>query len=292
MDRPKWTDVAIVFLTVGIIFLGFMQWREMHEGGIDTHALAVAALVTEKSAEKSAQASRDFADSAANIGIKIGTAEQDFSRMAKNSADSIKATQDAMQVEQRPWVTVDNADDKGIAPYGLLQVAPAANRIGAVFDNTTAQFYMTYLLKNYGHAPANVDVNTEVVDEGYPKDKDMLKTVQKFCAKDRIRAEASAPWPLTIVPGTMLFNLPRELKITPKMRERGSIKPSVVGCIWYRSTIGDKSTHSTQFAGHVYWVPERNPARPPRGLEIPLSSGNIAPENLKVLDVLIMGKAN
>jgi len=43
MDRPKWTDVAIVILTVGIVFLATMQWWEMHSGGVDTHDLAVAA---------------------------------------------------------------------------------------------------------------------------------------------------------------------------------------------------------------------------------------------------------
>lgn len=35
-DRAKWTDKTITLLTFGIVFLAFMQWREMHEGGEQT----------------------------------------------------------------------------------------------------------------------------------------------------------------------------------------------------------------------------------------------------------------
>src|ERR1700691_1847915 len=44
MDKPKWTDIAIVLLTLGIVFLGYMQWQEMHSGGIDTGHIAGATI--------------------------------------------------------------------------------------------------------------------------------------------------------------------------------------------------------------------------------------------------------
>jgi hypothetical protein len=41
-DRPKWTDVAIVLLTGGIVFLAFMQWREMSNAGVQTDKIIAA----------------------------------------------------------------------------------------------------------------------------------------------------------------------------------------------------------------------------------------------------------
>jgi hypothetical protein len=41
-DRAKWTDKAIVVLTAGIVFLAFMQWLEMHEGGKQTDRIIAA----------------------------------------------------------------------------------------------------------------------------------------------------------------------------------------------------------------------------------------------------------
>jgi hypothetical protein len=32
-EKPKWTDVAIVILTAGIVFFAFVQWREMVGAG-------------------------------------------------------------------------------------------------------------------------------------------------------------------------------------------------------------------------------------------------------------------
>jgi hypothetical protein len=41
-ERAKWTDKAIVMLTAGIVFLAFMQWLEMHEGGKQTDRIIAA----------------------------------------------------------------------------------------------------------------------------------------------------------------------------------------------------------------------------------------------------------
>ena len=41
-EAAKWTDKAIVVLTGGIVFLAFMQWLEMHEGGRQTDRIIAA----------------------------------------------------------------------------------------------------------------------------------------------------------------------------------------------------------------------------------------------------------
>ena len=85
------------------------QLREMHEGGIDTHALAIAADKTEKSAEKSAQAARDFADTAHDINGGILGAVGQLKAVADNARKSIQAAQDAFRDDQRAWVGVSKA---------------------------------------------------------------------------------------------------------------------------------------------------------------------------------------
>lgn len=94
--------MAVFTLVLGLTNLGTIwilvnQLNEMHTGGIDTHALAEAA-------KKQALAAESFGQSAGQIDTKIGTAEEDFKKMATNSEGAIKATQEAMRQDQRAWV--------------------------------------------------------------------------------------------------------------------------------------------------------------------------------------------
>jgi hypothetical protein len=41
-EKPKWTDVAIVILTVGIVFTGVLQFLEMRDAGIQTDKIIAA----------------------------------------------------------------------------------------------------------------------------------------------------------------------------------------------------------------------------------------------------------
>jgi hypothetical protein len=125
--------VILAFVGMGTFWLLWNQLREMHEGGIDTHALATATERAEKAARASAQASSDFADSASSINAEIGTAESDFSKMAGNSAAAIKVTQEAMRQDQRAWV-------------GLLQVT-GVPEVGKPYE-------VESILTNTGRTPA------------------------------------------------------------------------------------------------------------------------------------------
>jgi hypothetical protein len=127
-DTISLTDWIISISTVFIMIWAFLQWREMVGAGAQTDKIIAAAEKTKEAAEKSAKASRDFADTAAGIDEKIGLAEGDFKQMAANSEGAIKATQDAMRSDQRAWVVV-----KGI------QGAPQLGQpweINVVFANT------------------------------------------------------------------------------------------------------------------------------------------------------------
>ena len=79
---------------------------EMHDGGIDTHALATAADKAEKAAEKSAQASRDFANTAKNIQAQVGNAVDKLNLQASVTNETLRAS-------QRPIFTLDAASPVG-----------------------------------------------------------------------------------------------------------------------------------------------------------------------------------
>jgi hypothetical protein len=64
-DTAKWTDVAIVVLTFGIVFLALMQWRETHSGSQQTDRIVAAD-------ERLARANEQFA---AAMGKSAGAAE-------------------------------------------------------------------------------------------------------------------------------------------------------------------------------------------------------------------------
>lgn len=89
-----------------------LQLKEMHEGGIDTHALADATSKMKDSAEKSAQASRDFADTAGDINDSMGDAVKKLDAQAKaiqtsaRAAESAAKTADqALHISERAYLT-------------------------------------------------------------------------------------------------------------------------------------------------------------------------------------------
>jgi hypothetical protein len=107
--------VVLAATSVGIIWILRNQLREMHEGGIDTHALADATERMKGSAEKSAQASRDFADTAGDIKDSIDTAVDKLDAQAKGIEQSRKSSQSASakalnaaingsRLDQRAWI--------------------------------------------------------------------------------------------------------------------------------------------------------------------------------------------
>jgi hypothetical protein len=96
MDKPKWTDVAIVILTAGIVFLAYMQWKEMNDSGKQTdkiitadERLAAAMETSNRNSERALKASLD-----ANA---QSTAESD---------KALNASVAAARNDQRAWFGV------------------------------------------------------------------------------------------------------------------------------------------------------------------------------------------
>jgi hypothetical protein len=76
-EFPKWTDIAIVVLTGGIVFLALMQWYEMHDAGKQTDKIIAA-------------------------DERLATAMEGS---VKEAGDALQATVDQFHMELRAWVT-------------------------------------------------------------------------------------------------------------------------------------------------------------------------------------------
>jgi hypothetical protein len=107
--------VVLAGTSIGTVVILKNQLKEMHDGGIDTHALADATEKMKGSAEKSAQASRDFADTAGDIKDSIDTAVDKLDAQAKGIEQSRKSSQSASakalnasinssRLDQRAWI--------------------------------------------------------------------------------------------------------------------------------------------------------------------------------------------
>lgn len=118
MDKTKWTDVAIVFLTVGIVSLALwqtivfreqarifdLQLREMHDSGTDTHDLAVAAKAQADAAKASADSTKEIAQRA----LAQAAATNDLAKQARRQADiassALNSNIESAKQDRRPWV--------------------------------------------------------------------------------------------------------------------------------------------------------------------------------------------
>jgi hypothetical protein len=111
-EGPKWTDVAIVILTVGIVFFALMQWLEMRGSGHQTDQLVTYAKAQANAASDQADAAQQFSDTAEDINSNMSDAVDQLQEAAANAKASIKATQAALRLDQRAWVFISGMDVK------------------------------------------------------------------------------------------------------------------------------------------------------------------------------------
>jgi hypothetical protein len=95
-----------VAIVVGLAV--FAQWYEMHTSGVDTKAIAEASKQQASAATKSAQAARDFADTAALINTGIGDAVKKLDAQAKATQKSAKTAEDTLHVSERAYLILAN----------------------------------------------------------------------------------------------------------------------------------------------------------------------------------------
>lgn len=91
--------VGIVTL---IIFAG--QLWEMYEGGEQTDKLVGYAKTQANSTGDQADAAQQFSDTAEDINGRMSDAVDQLGTAAKNAKAGIRATQDAMRLDQRAWI--------------------------------------------------------------------------------------------------------------------------------------------------------------------------------------------
>jgi hypothetical protein len=82
------------------------QLREMHEGGIDTHALAKATGDMANAASDQTDAAQQFSDTTKEINDGIRGAVEQLEAAANNAKASIRSTQDTLRIDQRAWLGV------------------------------------------------------------------------------------------------------------------------------------------------------------------------------------------
>ena len=127
------TDWFIVSLTAVIAVTSYLQWKEIHAGGEDTHKLAEAAKAQAEKAETISnsmqQAVRQLTDSA-------GAAQ----KQAKAAQDGVSAIRAQMQQDQRPLLKIIPSFDVG-----------KASRVGDPVEGTVS-------IQNIGKTPA-IDVS-------------------------------------------------------------------------------------------------------------------------------------
>ena len=116
----RWARTAVVMSALAAIFV-CAQWWEMHEGGIDTHNLAVAAgtqatQTTNLAASTGTQADRtkdladrmkDQSDQTKIIADQAVVQASANRRLAQNAADALLNTQESFRDEQRAWIGME-----------------------------------------------------------------------------------------------------------------------------------------------------------------------------------------
>lgn len=113
------------------------QLKEMHEGGIDTHALADAA-------SDQADAAQQFSDTVEDINGGIAAAANQLEVAANNAKASINATKEAMRLDQRAWVGVLASMPKIEAKKSITGTAVVMNSGKTFAVKTTIDSSLTF----------------------------------------------------------------------------------------------------------------------------------------------------
>jgi len=186
-----------------------------------------------------------------------------------------------MQLEKRPWVSIDNTGEKGIVPFDDLTI-----------QGSTANFPLRVSLKNFGQSPAKVEIRADIVNVGYDTGATLLTAVENTCKSQGQPESTYKGWPATIVPGTITYNHTWSPEIT-KITQGNEIKPTIVGCIWYQATTGDTSLHKTPFSGQISMATDskRAAVEPTNPIQIPPKRA-IAKGDWAVVDILMKGTAD
>jgi hypothetical protein len=241
MEGPKWTDVAIVILTIGIVFFALMQWLEMRGSGRQTDQLVSYAKAQADAARDQSDAAQQFSDTAEDINGGIADATDQLEAAANNAKRSIEATQDAMRLEQRAWVAL-----KPTATGPLY------------FNNEGAWLPINVVMTNIGHSPARyVKLWEKLVVSLAPPTSEEIETTCALLKKPPASKETNG-WVLfpTEIGEQLYPGFASKKDIDASLMNSGI--PGMVGfnlilCADYTMTFDSRTHHQTRQAFAITW---------------------------------------
>lgn len=127
--------LVLVLVGIGTYFILKNQLKEMHEGGTDTHDLAVAAGKQATQTEELAKRMKDQADQTKTIAEQAVVQAQAAQSAAATASDTLRQMKVSFVAEQRPY---------------LIAESPVWVRQPGTASQTAVNFY----LKNIGKTPA------------------------------------------------------------------------------------------------------------------------------------------
>lgn len=120
-DKAKWTDMAIVVLTVGIVLVSAMQWHKMHTGSADTHDLAVAAKAQADAARVQAENTKTIAESAKSQALNTQNLAQSTSDEVHRLDASVREAHRLVVASEIANKNFKDADRPWIGAYMSMQ---------------------------------------------------------------------------------------------------------------------------------------------------------------------------
>jgi hypothetical protein len=297
-EGPKWTDVAVVVLTVGIVIVSALQWYEMHTGSADTHQLAVdaktqaeaskalaeAAKTTSSETHSLAEAAKSQADSTRKVADQTLAEVKATNSLARETHKTFEMSAKQLEVTQRPWITAKLS----VGRDGLSFTKDQKWSLDGVV-----------VLKNVGHSPA-VAISTmyavvalSAVDI-FDEPTGAIRVQRLIC--DEVRRDptvvADVPRVNTLFPGDETTPLQVE-SVTRYSFDVDALKLSmgsyvslvVVGCVDYRFTFAPEH-HQT---GFIYRLYGGDPAELYEHRMIKVGE-NLPPEKLQLIEYFFGGK--
>jgi hypothetical protein len=250
-DGPKWTDVAVVILTVGIVAASLLQWHEMHAGSTDTHDLALEAKAQADAARAQAEAATKSSEETHNLVEKAKEQAKTAGLTANAATSAAKTAADSLVLAERPWIKIKH---RIVRP--LTFDAPA-------WKSPVASIVIEDTIENVG---STVALNVFSWEDVIPVDPDHSTRTAR--ARQSQWCDANRHPDPKGLSGYMLF--PRDpfvqdSTVGPSMKiiqeaassNKGGLSGKVgfvlVGCVCYRSSFEPmtRPLHETKF---IYWL--------------------------------------
>jgi hypothetical protein len=166
---------------------------------------------------------------------------------------AVNATNRQIDMEQRPWMALDDKSGGGITA-----VQPYGNQSKYLFEVKDNRGYVTleYKLENWGHSPARVLIEAEIVKHGQFQGKELSDELNRLCAQGKTEMQSN-PRIWTVIPDSpMPYDVQFDGGKSDSFAEHmppAEIDPydpkavlSNIGCIFYQD-ISSGEPHQTPF---------------------------------------------